>query len=121
MFIEKGMADRWLCNSPTRAFKRTKGNDFLYGIKDSIQIQYRSYNTVIRKSDEYAMHKSKSEDFVWNEMLGLVKSEGTQLLQYDPKTKSWNILFDFAGKGIKKITRFAFDSKNKNVAVVDNN
>ena len=121
MFIETGKADKWLCNSPTRAFKKLKGNDFMYGIKDSLQVQYRIYNSVIRRSNEFANHKSKSEDFVWNETLGLIKSEGSQLLGYDEKTKSWSLLFDFANSGIKKITRFAFDSKNKNIVVVDNN
>ncbi len=121
MFIETGKADKWLCNSPTRAFKKLKGNNFVYGIKDSLQVQYRIYNSVIRRSDEFATHKSKSEDFVWNETLGLIKSEGTQLLRYDEKTKLWSVLFDFGPAGIKKITRFAFDSKNKSVVIVDNN
>lgn len=121
IYIETGKIDKWLCDHPTRAFKTIEGNRFMYGIKDSLSVQYRSYNTVIRKSDEYASHKSKSEDFVWNKTYGLVKSEGTQILQYDQKTRSWNVLFDFASSGIKKITRFAFDLKNKNVVIVDNN
>ena len=94
---------------------------FLYGIKDSLQVQYRIYNTVIKRSGEFATHKSLGEDFVWNKSLGLIKSEGTQLLQYNEKTKTWNILFDFVGSGIKKITRFTFDQNNKYIVVVDNN
>lgn len=121
MYIENGKADKWICNSPCRAFKHMEGNVFLYGIKDSISVQYRYYNTVLRRSEEYATHKSKSEDFVWNKNYGLVKSEGAQLLWYNSLEKTWNVLFDFAPKGIKKITRFAFDSKNKNIVVVDNN
>ena len=88
MFIEFGKADKWLCNHPTRAFKKLRGNDFLYGIKDSVEVQYRIYNPVIRKSDVFANHKSKSEDFIWNEALGLLKSEGTQILQFNQKRKS---------------------------------
>lgn len=121
MFIEFGKADKWLCDNPARAFKELKGNNFLYAIKDSVQVQYRVYDPVIRRSDEFAKHKSKSEDFIWNETLGLIKSEGTQILQYNEKLKVWTVLFDFAPMGIKKITRFAFDSKNKNVVIVDNN
>lgn len=121
MYIETGKADKWICNSPSRAFKKLKGNDFIYGIKDSLQIQYRVYNPVIRRSDEFALHKSKSEDFVWNETLGLIKSEGAQILRYDVASKTWNVLFDFSSSGIKKITRFAFDSKNKSIVIVDNN
>lgn len=92
----------------------------MYGIKDSSHVQYRSYNPVIARSDEYAMHNSGSEDFTWSKILGLLKSEGTQILRYEPKTKSWSVLFDFAASGLKKITRFAIDPKNRNIVVVDN-
>lgn len=121
MFIEMDKTDKWLCDSPSRAFKHTERNKFLYAIKDSVSIQYRYYDPVLKKSDEYANHKSKSEDFVWNKTYGLIKSEGTQLLRYDPNNKAWIVMFDFAPSGIKKITRFAFDSKNRNIVIVDNN
>ncbi len=121
IFIETGKADKWLCNSPSRAFKYVEGNNFMYGIKDSVSIQYRIYDPVLRKSTKYANHKSKSEDFVWNKTYGLVKSEGTQLLRFNGLDKTWEVMFDFASAGIKKITRFAFDSKNKNIVIVDNN
>jgi hypothetical protein len=121
MYIETGKADKWICDSPTRAFKQLEKNTFLYGIKDSISVQYRVYDPLLRKSTLYSDHKSKSEDFVWNKTYGLIKSEGTKLLWYNALDKSWNELFDFAPKGIKKITRFAFDPKNKYVVVVDNN
>ncbi len=121
MFIETGKADKWICDHPTRAFKELKGNEFMYGIKDSVQVQYRIYNTVIRRSDEFTLHKSKSEDFIWHSTLGLIKAEGAQLLQYDREKKLWNVLFDFASAGVKKITRFAFDSKSKNIVIVDSN
>ncbi len=120
MFCDKSKEDKWLCNKPTRAFKKQKGNIFIYGIKDSLQVQYRLYNTVIKRSEEFVSHKSESEDFVWNNSFGLVKSEGLQLLQYNTKNKSWNVLFDFTSYGIKKITRFAFDANNKYIVVVDN-
>ena len=96
------------------------GNLFIYGIKDSLQVQYRIYNTVIKRSEEFCIHKSQSEDFVWNKVYGLIKSEGAQLLQYNQKTKTWNAWFDFSGYGIKKITRFTFDKNNKYVVVTDN-
>jgi hypothetical protein len=112
--------DKWICSKPTRAFRKVKGNVFLYGIKDSLEVQYRTYNTVLKRSDLFAVHKGSGEDFVWNPELGLVKSEGAQLLRYDEPSKIWRTLFDFSLMGIKKITRFAFDSKNKQIAVVDN-
>jgi hypothetical protein len=121
MYIETGRTDKWLCFHPTRAFKKLEGNNFMYGIKDSSEVQYRSYNPIIARSDLYAIHKSKSEDFIWNKSLGLLKSEGTQILRYEPKTKNWAVLIDFAPAGIKKITRFAMDPDNRNIVVVDNN
>lgn len=93
----------------------------MYAIKDSSSIQYRIYNTVTQKSLAYASHKSLSEDFVFNREWGLVKSEGSQLLRYDLTSKVWLTLFDFTSYGIKKITRFSFDSKNKQLVIVDNN
>lgn len=111
----------WICNSPARAFKKFGGNEFMYAIKDSTSIQYRLYNTVTQKSAVYAIHKSTCEDFVIHPQYGLVKSEGAQLLRYDVSTKVWLTLFDFSSYGIKKITRFAFDSKNKQLVLVDNN
>ncbi len=112
--------DKWICNSPSRAFKKIDGNSFIYAIKDSTQIRYRVYHTLIKRSDEFAIHKSTAEDFIWHKDLGLLKSEGALILRYDQKTGSWPTLFDLAPLGIKKITRFAFDSKTKYLAVVDN-
>jgi hypothetical protein len=120
MYIETDKVDKWLCFHPARAFKKLDGNNFMYGIKDSSQVQYRSYNPVIAKSDEFAVHKSKSEDFIWNRKLGLLKSEGTQILKYNSLDKTWSVLFDLSSAGIKKITRFAIDPKNKYIVVVDN-
>lgn len=113
--------DVWICNAPSRAIKKCGGNEFMYAIKDSSSIQYRIYNTVTQKSLVYASHKSLSEDFVFNREWGLVKSEGSQLLRYDLTSKAWLTLFDFTSYGIKKITRFSFDSKNKQLVIVDNN
>ncbi|MBL7896404.1 MAG: PD40 domain-containing protein [Bacteroidia bacterium] len=113
--------DVWICNAPSRAIKKSGGNEFMYAIKDSSSIQYRIYNTVTQKSLVYASHKSLSEDFVFNSEWGLVKSEGSQLLRYDLTSKAWLTLFDFSSYGIKKITRFSFDSKNKQLVIVDNN
>ena len=121
MFCEVNKADKWICYSPTRAFKYMEGNTFIYGIKDSVSVQYRYYNTVTRRSDVYCSHKSKSEDFVWHKNYGIIKSEGAQLLWYNVPEKTWMVLFDFAPAGIKKITRFAIDSKNRNIVVVENN
>lgn len=114
-------SERWICNAPTRAFKKIDGNTFMYGIKDSLGIQYRIYNTPTKRSFEYAVHKkSNAEDFIWHKDLGLLKSEGQQILRYEPVTRTWVTVFDLAPFNIKKITRFTFDSKNKYLVIVDN-
>lgn len=120
MYTEAGMADKWVCNNPTRAFKKQTSNNFIYGIKDSTQIQYRVFNPILRRSDEFANHHSTNEDFVWNNSLGLIKSEGTKLYLFNEKSKAWTVMFDFSTVGISKITRFVFDSKMKNIVIVDN-
>lgn len=114
--------DVWICDHPTRAFKKI-GNtsQFIYGIKkDSTSVEFRIYNPTLRESKVYASYPSVSEDFVWNNELGLIKSENADLLNYNPLTKNWDLLFSFSTIGVKKITRFVFDSKNKRLAIVNN-
>jgi hypothetical protein len=114
--------DVWICDHPTRAFKKI-GNtsQFIYGIKkDSTSVEFRIYNPTLRESKVYATYPSINEDFVWNNELGLIKSENSELLNYNPLTKKWDLLFSFSNIAIKKITRFVFDSKNKRLAIVSN-
>lgn len=113
--------DKWFCDNPSRSFKKMSGNLFMYAIKDSLKIQYRIYNAILKRSDLYAVHESNNEDFVWNNQLGLIKPDGAKLLRYDSQSRVWIVLFDFSKFGIQKITRFAFDKKNKYLVVVDNN
>jgi hypothetical protein len=113
--------DVWICDMPTRAFKKTGvSNQFIYGIKNKESIQYRIYNSSLKESREYAVHHSLSEDFIWNNELGLIKSDNSDLLHYNEQSKQWETLFSFDSLGIKKITRFVFDSKSKQLAIVSN-
>jgi hypothetical protein len=113
--------DVWICNQPTRAFKKIDGGSkFIYGIIDSVSTQFRIYNPALRESSLYAMYASINEDFIWHPKLGLIKSEGSDLMNYNEKTNTWDILFSFTNLGIKKITRFVFDSKTKQLAIVSN-
>ena len=114
--------DVWICDYPTRAFKKI-GNtsEFIYGIKkDSTSVEFRIYNPILRESKLYATYPSVSEDFIWHNELGLIKSENSDLMNYNTKTNSWDILFSFSSLGIKKITRFVFDSKTKQLVIVSN-
>ena len=113
--------DTWICNHPVRAFKKMgNSSKFIYGIKDSLSTQFRIYNPTLRESTIYASYPSINEDFIWHDELGLIKSENADLLRYNEESKQWEILFTFSNLGIKKITRFVFDSKTKQLAIVSN-
>lgn len=117
----KSNKDVWICDHPTRAFKQIgKSSRFIYGIKDSTSTQFRIYNSALKESAVYASYPSINEDFIWHHELGLIKSEGSDLLKYNEQSKTWDVLFSFSNLGIKKITRFVFDSKNKQLAIVSN-
>lgn len=113
--------DHWLCDHPTRAFKKM-GNStrFIYAIKDSVRAEFRIYNPTLRESKVYATYPTSNEDFIWHPELGLIKSENADLLRYNDQTDKWDLLFSFSNLGIKKITRFLFDSKTKQLAIVSN-
>ena len=113
--------DVWICNHPVRAFKKIGNSSrFIYAIKDSISSQFRIYNPAIRESSLYATYPSVNEDFIWHPELGLIKSEGSDLMNYNDKTNTWEVLFSFKNMGIVKITRFVFDNKTKQLALVSN-
>jgi hypothetical protein len=121
MYVGGSNEDKWICFHPSRAFKKTKGNSFIYAIKDSTQIQYRIYNTQLKRSDLYAVYNGElSEDFIWHSSLGLLKSQGSTILKYEEKAKSWSVIYDLSTYGLKKITRFAISSNNKYLVIVDN-
>lgn len=113
--------DVWICNHPTRAFKITgNSSQFIYAIKDSTSTQFRIYNPTLKQSTIYTSYPSINEDFIWHPELGLIKSEGSDLLKYNEQSKSWDVLFSFSSLGINKITRFVFDLKTKQLALVSN-
>ena len=88
--------------------------------KDSVKVTFYKYDFVIQKAEKYTEYNSLSEDAIWHERFGLIKSEGNKLFRYDDVKKEWLLLFDLSTFGIKKITRFNFDSKNNYLVIVDN-
>lgn len=113
--------DVWICDIPTRAFKKTNiSTQFIYGVKKESSIEYRIYDVLLKESRLYAKHESLNEDFIWHPEMGLIKSEGSDLIRYNAVNKQWETLFSFSSFGIKKITRFVFDPKNKQLAIVNN-
>jgi len=113
--------DVWISDTPTRAFKKTNNsNQFIYGVKKENGVEYRVYDVLLKESNLYAKHESLNEDFIWHPELGLIKSEGSDLIRYNTVSKQWESLLSFSSLGINKITRFVFDSKNKQLAIVSN-
>ena len=118
--VKSTKEDKWLANSPIRTFKALNRHTFIYGIKDSLKVTFYSYDFLLRKAQRYTSYPSTNEDIVWHPTWGLVKSEETKLLYFDETKQEWTLLFDLSSFGIKKITRFAFDPKNKYLVVVNN-
>jgi hypothetical protein len=112
--------DNFIASSPIRGFKAISRKEFIYGVKDSAGVTFYKYNTVVKKSSRYARSNQSGEDILWHSELGLLKSEGALILRFSEKENNWLTLFDLSSFGIKKITRFTFDQKNKQLVVVDN-
>ena len=68
----------------------------------------------------HTTYPTVNEDFIWHSELGLIKSENADLMRYNEQTKMWDVLFSFSNLGIKKISRFVFDFKTKQLAIVSN-
>lgn len=118
--VKSSGEDKWLGDKPTRAFRAISRNKLLYGLKDSVKVEFYTYNFLLHKADKMCSYPSVNEDFIWHPILGLVKSEGLQLLRYDSTLKEWKLLFDLSSFGLKKVTRFDIDLKSRYLVVADN-
>lgn len=112
--------DVFLGYNPVRGFKAINRHEFIYGIKDSVKVTFYKYNVLLSKAEKFCDYNSLNEDVIWDRRLGLLKSEGSAILQFNEKENKWVTLFDFASSGIKKITRFAIDATLKKIVIVDN-
>lgn len=119
-FVKSTNEDKWLTNSPIRTFKAIDRHTLIYGTKDSARVTFYTYDFLLQEAHKYAEYLSINEDITWHSTLGLVKSEETKLLRFDEVKKEWLPVYDLSAFGIKKITRFAFDPKNKYLIVVNN-
>ncbi len=119
-YVKSTNEDKWLGNNPTRAFKTLNRHAFIFGMKDSVKVTFYKYDFVFQKAEKYAEYPSTNEDAFWHEQHGLLKSEGNKILRYEETKKEWITFFDLSSFGIKKITRFNFDLKNKYLVIVDN-
>ena len=110
--------DNWLCNHPTRSFKKVSATTFFYVIHEERQNFMYLYDIYTKKATLYAKDRPDNQDYVWQADLGLVKSEQSKIYHYSKDSKVWAEVVDFSFWGIKKITRFAFSEDKKHMAVV---
>jgi len=114
--------DVWLCDNPTRSFKKVSATTFFHVIHEEKQNEVYIYDIRIRKATLYGVDNvSANQDYIWHAALGLLKSEGTKLYRYSADTKVWLELADFAAFGVKKLTRFAISANGKYIALVSTN
>lgn len=106
--------------NPIRSFRKINSTQFIFGIKDSSKVFFYKYNMLLRKALMYATFANPNEDINWHPKLGLLISDGSKIMRFDEKSKAWLLLFDFVNFGIKKITRFGFDSEDKRIVIVNN-
>ena len=116
----KNNEDGFLANDPCRTFKRVNRYSFVFGIKDSSSTQYFTYDVRLKKAKLHASIGSVNEDMIWHPEHGLCISNKAQILRYDKTQEKWLVLYDLESFGIRKITRFCFDPKNKYLVVVNN-
>jgi hypothetical protein len=112
--------EKWLGNSPSRAFRSMSRHSILYALKDTAATSFFIYDLLTAKGQKVCVVPGICEDFLFHPVFGIVRSEGAKLLRYDEKQRLWILLFDLAPHGIKKITRFAFNRNDGYLAVVNN-
>jgi hypothetical protein len=110
----------WLGNSPTRGFKPVSESALLYCLKDSLLTHVFLYNFKLQKAKSICSFPAGNEDIFWHNELGLLRSEGTSILQFQERDAKWNQLFDLSTFGFHRITRFALNQKLNYLVVVDN-
>ncbi|HXU26231.1 MAG TPA: hypothetical protein VN698_03295, partial [Bacteroidia bacterium] len=100
--------DVWLCNNPTRSFKKVSSTTFFYVIHEDAQNTIYMFDIRIKKATPFAVDNvSANQDYIWHPTLGLLKSEASKIYRYSTETKVWSELADFSSFGLKKITRFS--------------
>jgi Domain of unknown function (DUF5050) len=113
-------SETWLGNAPGRGFKAFNAYTLYYCLKDSLTTSLYRYNFRLQKAELISVFPSGGEDIVWHSTLGLLRSEGKQILQLQGNSGAWKPLFDLGGLGLHRITRFALDTKRNYLVVVDN-
>jgi hypothetical protein len=113
--------DIWLCNNPTRSFKKVSSTTFFYVIHEETQNTIYLFDLRTKKATPFATDNvSANQDYIWHPILGLLKSETSKIYRYSADTKVWAELVDFSSFGLKKISRFSISANGKYIALVSN-
>ncbi len=113
--------DVWLCNNPTRSFKKVSATTFFYVIHEEKENTVYLFDVRTKKATPFAVDNvSANQDYSWHATLSLLKSEAGKIYRYSIDTKVWAELADFTSFGVKKITRFTISANGKYVALVSN-
>ncbi len=111
--------DVWLCDNPTRSFKKVSATTFFYVIHSEKQNTIYLFDIRTKKATEVAVDaKAANQDYNWHRVLGILKSEDGKLFRYSKDTKVWVELADFSSYDAKKITRFTISENEKYIALV---
>jgi hypothetical protein len=117
-YVRSTGEDRFICAHPIRSIRAINRHTLLFGIKDSLSTSYYRYDFFLRSAELLASADTVSEDVDWNKDLGLIRSEGSRIMRYEPTKKQWETLYDLKLFGITTIARFQLDVKHKQLAVV---
>jgi len=112
--------ENWLGNSPTRGFKPLNAYTLVYSLKDSTKTEVFQYNFRLQKAKLLCTYIGAGEDLFWHPKLGLLRSEGTRIFQFQEKTSKWVLFFDLSKFGLHRLTRFALDAELKHLVLIDN-
>lgn len=117
-YVRSSGENRLICTSPIRSILACNRHSFIYGQKDSSSTTFYRYDFFLKKAAKLCCVPSLSEDVLWDEELGLLRSEKSQILRYEVKSGKWLVLYDFASFGIETIARFRLDLRHKQMVVV---
>lgn len=111
--------ESWLGDHPGRSFRTVNRHQLIYVLKDSLNNSIMLYDFALQKARVLATCPPASEDLFWHPRLGLLRSEKSQILQWQEKNKTWKTLLDLKDMGLKGITRFVFDRNLKQLVLVN--
>jgi hypothetical protein len=117
-YVRSSGEDRLLCTNPIRSLIRMNRHALLFGQKDSLGTTYYQYDFFLRKAVKICRTEAQGEDIIWDQELGLLRSDKSKILRYDRLTGGWETLYDLSLFGIHQLGRFRLDLTRHQLLVV---